>query len=165
MKKNGDYWEGKNGNKWSTELYTKEQAIAAEKTLVNCKYMVNCSYCFDCSDCYDCSGCSSCSRCSRCSNSSGCSGCSDCSGCSGCSGFKSNPCRYVGRVMGSRKSQTTTYWMDSMIQVVCGCFCGTLDEFEDAVEKTHGVNAYGAEYRKYIRTVRTIIAIEQEEPR
>jgi hypothetical protein len=64
--------------------------------------------------------------------------------------------------MGSRDAQTTTYWADALIQVVCGCFRGTLEEFGTAVEKTHGDNTHGKSYKKYIKIVRAIISMEQE---
>lgn len=49
--------------------------------------------------------------------------------------------------IGSRRSYTTFYrnaW--GGITVVCGCFVGTIDEFAEAVAKTHGNNRYGIEY-------------------
>jgi len=62
--------------------------------------------------------------------------------------------------MGSRNSQTTTYWNDEKTQVVCGCYTGTLDEFEKRVEKVHGNNECGKQYKKYIETIKKIIEME-----
>lgn len=35
-------------------------------------------------------------------------------------------------------------------EVKSGCFNGTIDEFENAVEKTHGTSKHGKAYRKAI---------------
>ncbi len=169
MKQINNKWVDKNNNSWDCDVYTQEQAKKLSKTLINCSDCLNCSYCsrcFRCSNCFDCSDCFGCSNCSRCSGCSGCSrcfGCSDCSGCSGCSDFKTNPRRYIGRRIGSRNSQTTTYWTDEKIQVVCGCFVGTLKEFEKKVKETHGDNEYGKQYQQYIQIVKTIIDTEAED--
>jgi hypothetical protein len=37
---------------------------------------------------------------------------------------------------------------------VCGCFKGTLDDFEKAVEEKHGDNQYGIEYKNWIQKVK-----------
>ena len=49
--------------------------------------------------------------------------------------------------IGSR-NETTTFFAckDKKIRVVCGCFFGTLDEFEKAVRKTHGENEHAKVY-------------------
>jgi hypothetical protein len=86
--------------------------------------------------------------------------CSGCSRCSNCSDFKQNPNRYTGQRIGSRDSQTTTYWSGDKIQVVCGCYKGTLDGFEARVKEVHGDNAHGKNYRQYIAIVRKIIEME-----
>ncbi len=62
--------------------------------------------------------------------------------------------------MGSRNAQTTVYWVKSDIQVVCGCFRGNLEEFENKVNETHGNNEYGQEYNNYIDIVKTIMKME-----
>jgi len=38
--------------------------------------------------------------------------------------------------------------------VVCGCFKGTLDEFEAKVTKTHGDNQHAQDYRKWIEAIK-----------
>jgi hypothetical protein len=63
--------------------------------------------------------------------------------------------------MGSRNNQTTTYWLQDQIQVVCGYYKGTLEEFEKRVKKEHGNNDHGKAYGKYIDIVRTIIEKEK----
>ena len=37
--------------------------------------------------------------------------------------------------------------VDGIVCVRCGCFSGTVDEFIEAVQKTHGDNRFGREYR------------------
>ncbi|MDY5841622.1 MAG: hypothetical protein SPJ59_01665 [Peptoniphilaceae bacterium] len=50
--------------------------------------------------------------------------------------------------IGSRNDHTTFYRTASnKIQVVCGCFTGSLDEFLAAVKKTHGDNHHGKMYK------------------
>ena len=43
---------------------------------------------------------------------------------------------------------------DGNIKVTCGCFYGSLDEFDKKVEKTHGDNRYGKEYKAFIELVK-----------
>ena len=67
--------------------------------------------------------------------------------------------RYTGKFIGSRSSQTTTYWTDKdNIQVVCGCFSGDLEAFEKQVKEVYPDESH--EYYKYIKIVRTIICME-----
>lgn len=50
--------------------------------------------------------------------------------------------------IGSRNGFTTFYKnKNENICVRCGCFSGTVDEFLAAVQKTHGDNRFGQEYR------------------
>ena len=50
--------------------------------------------------------------------------------------------------IGSRNGFTTFYKnKDENVCVRCGCFSGTVDEFLAAVQKTHGDNRFGREYR------------------
>ncbi len=49
--------------------------------------------------------------------------------------------------IGSRNGYTTFYKnKDNGISVSCGCFSGTIEEFLEAVKKTHGNNKYANEY-------------------
>jgi hypothetical protein len=52
--------------------------------------------------------------------------------------------------IGSRDGVTTFFRTESGIGVACGCFSGTIDEFGEAVEKTHGDNKHGKDYRSAI---------------
>ena len=56
--------------------------------------------------------------------------------------------------MGSRDSQTTYYWTKEHEQVVCGCFKGTLSEFEAKVKETHGNNKHGIDYMNWINKIK-----------
>ena len=54
---------------------------------------------------------------------------------------------WIGAI-GSRNGTTTFFnCKDGKIRVSCGCFYGDLDEFLEAVNKTHGDNEYGQVYR------------------
>lgn len=50
--------------------------------------------------------------------------------------------------LGSRHESVTFYTerTPGKINVTCGCFHGTLDEFEDAINNTYGDNLFGKEY-------------------
>jgi hypothetical protein len=141
-------------NKWNSNMYTQEQAEKNADTLVYCRGCSNCINCGYCSGCSDCRGCSNCSNCSNCSYCSNCSNCINCGYCSGCSGFKENPERITSPKIGSRHNHTTYYWTKEHEQIVCGCFIGTLDDFEKAVEQKHGDNQYGIEYKNWIQKVK-----------
>ena len=52
--------------------------------------------------------------------------------------------------IGSRGDFTTFYKTTTGIGVVCGCFKGSIEEFEDAVKKTHGDNEHAQDYRMVI---------------
>lgn len=88
----------------------------------------------------------------------GCRCCSDCRGCSNCSYFKSNPQRYVSQNMGSRNAQTTIFFLENRTMIICGCWNGTIDEFETRVNNVYpeGVK-HGDDYRKLITLMRKII--------
>lgn len=43
---------------------------------------------------------------------------------------------------------------DKKLLVVCGCFSGTLSEFEAKVKKTHGDSKYAREYQLFIELVK-----------
>jgi hypothetical protein len=45
--------------------------------------------------------------------------------------------------------------------VICGCFVGTVEEFEYKASKIHGDNLHGVAYRKYIEIVRMIMEAEK----
>ena len=53
--------------------------------------------------------------------------------------------------IGSRNDTTTFYKTETNVGVVCGCFTGTIEAFENAVGETHGNNKYAQEYRLAIQ--------------
>jgi len=59
--------------------------------------------------------------------------------------------------IGSRKSQTNFYFDKKRVQVMCGCFNGTLKEFKKAVQETHKNNKHGKIYKKEIKLVEYLI--------
>ena len=48
--------------------------------------------------------------------------------------------------IGSRYGTTTAFRTADGVRIACGCFYGSIDEFEKQVRKTHGDNQYGKEY-------------------
>ena len=65
-------------------------------------------------------------------------------------------------MIGSRKSQTITYWTNIIdIQIICGCWKGNLEQFKSRVNITHKNNEqYLKEYNEYINIIETIINFE-----
>ena len=60
--------------------------------------------------------------------------------------------------LGSRNDYTTFYLdKDKNIHVSCGCFNGTIEEFENKVEETHGDNCYGVQYKLTIDYAKSIL--------
>jgi hypothetical protein len=56
---------------------------------------------------------------------------------------------------GSQGRTTTAFrCKDKFIKVNCGCFNGTLAEFEKRVDKTHGNAHYGREYKTMIELIK-----------
>jgi len=56
--------------------------------------------------------------------------------------------------LGSRNSQTTYYWNEEKEQIVCGCFRGTLQEFEEKIKETHEDNDFAKDYFDWINAVK-----------
>jgi hypothetical protein len=63
---------------------------------------------------------------------------------------------YSQSPIGSRNDKCSAFIgdKDSEIMIVTGCFKGTIDEFEQAVLKTHGHNNYGKEYLSFIQNAK-----------
>jgi len=85
-----------------------------------------------------------------------------CTGYTGLKSIKSQPQTYTTKKIGSRKSQTTFIFSDNKIFVRCGCFWGTLAEFELSVEETHSDNQHGIAYKKEIEKVKILFESEGE---
>lgn len=57
--------------------------------------------------------------------------------------------------IGSRFGTTTVFTCsDGVVRLTCGCFYGTVEEFEKAVEKKHGDSKYGREYKAVIELIK-----------
>lgn len=56
--------------------------------------------------------------------------------------------------IGSENGRLIISLVDDKIKVTRGCFIGSLQEFEDAVEKTHGDNPHGRTYKKIIECLK-----------
>ena len=50
---------------------------------------------------------------------------------------------------------------DGHIHVLCGCFSGNLDEFENKVKEEHGNSKYAKEYLGFIEVVKTHFEVRQ----
>ena len=57
--------------------------------------------------------------------------------------------------IGSRNGYTTIYHTNKGLFVRCGCFHGTIDEFADKVQETHGGNKHGKSYKALIDFAKT----------
>lgn len=65
--------------------------------------------------------------------------------------------------IGSRHATTTMFRnKDSGITVTCGCFMGTLEEFAGIVEKEHGENIFGKEYKLLIELAKIHFGLQDE---
>ncbi len=189
MKQENGFWVDENNNKWTTSLYTEDQAKALSKTLTNCTgctnctnctnctgctdcrncmYCRNCKGCTSCTDCWDCRNCTSCIGCRYCTdcwdcrNCTGCQKCTNCTGCTDCTDYSFNPNRYAQKALGSTWDNTCIYWdkEQTNIQVVCGCFKGSIEEFKGAVLKKYN---RGHGYIKYINIALTIMEMERHD--
>ena len=56
---------------------------------------------------------------------------------------------------GSEGRTTTAFnCKDKTIKVNCGCFNGTINEFEERIEQTHGNTQYGREYKTMVELIK-----------
>ena len=65
--------------------------------------------------------------------------------------------------IGSRNDTTTFFKTRIGIGVTCGCFFGTIDEFAERVEKTHGDNEHGRAYKLAIELAKLRILRKDNE--
>ena len=64
---------------------------------------------------------------------------------------------------GSANQTTTAYkTKDGHVEIVCGCFQGTIGEFAARVEETHGDNKHGREYKAIIEVIKAKFGINNE---
>lgn len=43
---------------------------------------------------------------------------------------------------------------DETVEITCGCFRGSIEQFEEQVERTHGDSKYGCEYKAIIEVIK-----------
>lgn len=58
------------------------------------------------------------------------------------------------QAFGSANRTTTVFKTPYGVRINCGCFNGSLDDFVKQVEKTHGDNKFGREYRAIIEVIK-----------
>ena len=64
---------------------------------------------------------------------------------------------------GSENRTTTAYKeKDGHVEIICGCFQGTIGEFAARVEETHGDNKFGREYKAIIEVIKAKFGINNE---
>ena len=152
MKREDFWWIDGNNNKWDTCFYTEDEAEKCSKSLTNCDNCINCRNCINCNSCIRCDSCINCDNCINCDS---------------CNGYTTNPSMYITQNIGSRNDQTIFYYGKTdkgmSVQIRCGCFHGNLKEFAEAVERTHGDNKYGKQYRREIEKVKALFELEEEE--
>ena len=68
--------------------------------------------------------------------------------------YRKNYCRADSDVESCFDTTTAFIEKDGGVKIVCGCFCGMLNEFERKVEETHGDNIYGKEYKAFIELIK-----------
>lgn len=70
---------------------------------------------------------------------------------------------FVQGPIGSRNDFVTFYrTKDDTVGVKCGCFSGSLQEFVNQVEKTHGGSRYEKEYKLAVELAKVCIHLEGE---
>lgn len=65
--------------------------------------------------------------------------------------------------IGSRLGTTTFFRSKLGIEVSCGCFLGTLEQFAEKVEQTNGDSKYGKQYKLAIELAKLSLAEEKDE--
>lgn len=71
-------------------------------------------------------------------------------------------CMLIGRI-GSRSDFTTFFKdKDGGISVKCGCFSGTIEEFREKVEETHGTNTKHAKVYQAAANLAEMQILDQE---
>ena len=56
--------------------------------------------------------------------------------------------------IGSHYRNTTAYKVKRSVEINCGCFHGTLEEFEDRVKQTHADTKFAKEYELFIEIIK-----------
>ena len=63
-------------------------------------------------------------------------------------------------LLGSRSAYTTFFCEKNRIAVCCGCFYGSIDDFEIKVKSTYPTDQYGVEYMAAIAAAKIILKIK-----
>ena len=98
MEKLKGYYVDANGNRWTSEYFTEQDAEKMSDNLIGCK---------DCKDCIDCKGCTKCENCISCTDCKKCRFCNDCIKCSSC--FDCMNCIECRGLTGTLKELDVTY--------------------------------------------------------
>jgi hypothetical protein len=176
------YYVDDNNNRWNSSIYTLDQAAEDSATLINCNRCTNCANCSSCDSCTNCDRCDNCNHCNHCTDCGSCNYCTSCDSCTDCnscnycascdsctncfscttcrriSSWKANPMLYVTSRIGSRNAQTYFYFDATRTEVICGCWSGTLEDFESRVNRVYGKKSpYRKQYHKYIKIMKSII--------
>ena len=56
--------------------------------------------------------------------------------------------------IGSRNDVTTAFRTDNGVRIECGCFYGSIAEFEKQVKETHGDSQYAKEYLAFVELLK-----------
>jgi hypothetical protein len=151
-------WQDENKNTWGS-IHTQKNCEEFSKSLINCNNCNHCNNCNYCNNCNNCNNCYNCNHCNYCTNCYDCNYCNHCYNCYYCNNFRKNPARILSKPIGSRGQQTTIYWLDKQTQIVCECFKGTLEEFEQKVKETHVDNLHGKDYMALIAIAKQLIVL------
>jgi len=71
---------------------------------------------------------------------------------------KENPIEDIKQIgnIGSRGGFTICFKLKKSITINCGCFWGSISEFEKKVKEAHGNNEHGKNYKAMIKFIKTI---------
>ena len=76
--------------------------------------------------------------------------------------IRDNECYLTIKGLGSRYRDTTIFkTRNGDVVVRCGCFYGTLAEFVDEVEITHGDSKYAKEYLAFVELAKIHFGIDE----
>ncbi|MGF6375067.1 hypothetical protein M2140_000101 [Clostridiales Family XIII bacterium PM5-7] len=133
------------------------------KNCIGCVRCHSCDACEYCSHCHVCVDCSDCENCERCIN---CEECLDCISCQDCECYVKQPRLYITGKIGIYDDIAKFYYGQikngQSLQIICGDFRGSLAEFEDTIQETHGDNHYAQQYKAEIEKVKVLFELSEE---
>jgi hypothetical protein len=74
-------------------------------------------------------------------------------------GEKVEDIKQIGNI-GSRGGFTICFKLEKSIKINCGCFWGSLEEFEKKITETHGDNKHASDYRDMITFIKTLWGVK-----